>query len=107
MRMSTTIRLLVLSLTAFSLVSAASMDKPVFEIRRVVEKPSADSEPLVLLHGSPGNGQQMKEYLNVVKLPALDQSALKAARVVPDPISGDPQVEVSFTAEGRSRFAEV
>ena len=77
-----------------------------FEIRQVLDGPSEDSEQVVLLHQAK-DGQQIKELLNVAKTPALDQSAVKAARVVADQISGKPQVEVTFTEAGRTRFTEV
>ena len=104
--MSTTLRLL-LSITAFILVSAAPKEQPVFEIRKVLDEPSEDSEQMVLFHRAKDNGKGIKEVLNVAKTPALDQSAVKAAKVLANNISGKPQVEVSLTEEGRARFAEV
>ncbi len=105
--MNATFRVLVLSLTALMLVSAAPKERPVFEIRKVLDEASADSEQMVLLHPGKGGGPQIKEMLNVAKTPVLDQSAVKAARIVTDEISGQPQVEVSFTDAGRVLFAAV
>jgi hypothetical protein len=93
---------LLLPITAFILLSAAPKEQSMFEIRKVLDEPSEDSEQMVLFHRAKDNGQPIKETLNVVKRPALDQSAVKAAKVVADEISGKPQVEVSFTEEGRT-----
>jgi len=98
---------LLLPITALILLSAVPKEQPVFEIRKVLDEPSEDSEHVVLLHRAKDNTQEVKEVLNVAKTPVLDQSAVKAAKVVADEISGKPQVEVSFTEEGRTRFAEI
>ena len=105
--MSAKVRLLALAFTALLVLSAAPKERAVFEIRKVLDEPSEDSEHVVLLHRAKDNTQEVKEVLNVAKTPALDQSAVKAAKVLADEISGKPQVEVSFTEEGQARFAEI
>jgi preprotein translocase subunit SecD len=105
--MSATVRLLALWFTSLTLLAATPRQPAVFEIRKVLDGPSEDSEHVVLLHRAKDNGQEVKEVLNVTKMPGLDQSAVKAARVVADEISGKPQVEVRLNEEGKKRFAEV
>ena len=78
-----------------------------FEIRKVLDESSADSEQMVLLHRAKGGGPQLKEMLNVARTPILDHSTVTGARILTDQISGQPQVEVSFTDAGRALFAAV
>ena len=50
--------------------------------------------------------KERKEVVNVQKPVLLDQTALKSAGVRTDE-SGHARIEVTFTAEGRKRFADI
>jgi preprotein translocase subunit SecD len=88
--------------------AAADQDtQSVFQIRKVLNGPTADSEQMVLIHQAQGNAQQIKEVLNVTRTPVLEDSAVKAATVGVDETTGKPQIEVTFTEQGRKQFAEM
>jgi len=70
---------------------------PILQMRKVVETPSEESEAMAV-HGS-----AVGEVLNVGKEVLFDQKALKAA-VVQDRIEL-PSIAITFTEEGRRRFA--
>jgi len=77
-----------------------------FEVRLVVDTASSDSEQLTLIqHGT--NGEKTpEERLDVQKKPLLDRSALKAAAVQKNAVSGASEIQVTFTEQGARRFAE-
>jgi preprotein translocase subunit SecD len=87
---------LMISAAAF----AAPSTSPVFQIRLVLEAPSGDSEPMTIV------SKEAQEVVNVQKLVLLDQTALKSAGVRTDEF-GHARIEVTFTAEGRKRFAKI
>jgi preprotein translocase subunit SecD len=51
-------------------------------------------------------GNERKEVVNVQKKVLLDQTALKSVGVVTDGL-GHSQIQITFTDEGRKRFAEI
>jgi|GEM_PF-2731585 len=78
---------------------------PAFQMRWVVDAPSDDAEPMVLVHKR--NDPGAKETLQIDKMVLLDQSALKSASVVADAVSKAPRIQVVFSEAGRRRFAEL
>jgi len=79
---------------------AASFVSPVFQIRLVLDAPSNDSEPMMIV------SKERQEVVNVQKKVLLDQTALKSVGVQTDS-SGHPRIGITFSDEGRKRFAEV
>jgi len=94
-------------LLAFSLVAAEPSKPAAFEIRLVLDRASADSEPLICAHpgGAAGNG--VEEKLHVQKQPLLDRSSIKTAVAAKNPLTGASEVDLTFTAPGTKRFAQV
>jgi hypothetical protein len=82
-------------------VAADSTNSPVFQIRLVLDTPSANSEPMSI-----SNGVDQVEVVNLQKKVLLDQTAIKSAKVVKDNL-GHPQIAINFTESGREQFAEV
>jgi preprotein translocase subunit SecD len=88
-------------------IGAAEPAKPpLFELRLVRDSASADTELLTLTHRSATRGEAPQEPLNVEKKSLLDRSALKSAFAVKDPLTGQPQIQIEFTAAGGKQFAE-
>ncbi len=78
--------------------------RPVFQLRLVLESPSADSEQIAL---TAKNGDPARtETLNVQKTVLLDQTALRSAKSSTDAL-GQPVIDINFTDDGGKRFAEV
>ncbi len=94
-------------LLAFSLVAAEPSKPAAFEIRLVLEKASADSEPLTCAHTGTATGTTIEETLHVQKQPLLDRSSIKTAVAAKNPLTGASEVELTFTAPGAKRFAQV
>ena len=92
---------LIAILTACLFVSVAgaagSTNSPVFQIPLAIDAPSGDSELMSIVSS--------KEAVNVRKEVLLDESALKSAKAVTDK-QGSTQIELTFSGEGRKRFAE-
>lgn len=76
---------------------------PVFQIRLVLDKPSADSEPMTEIahHGYAGE----TNVLNVQKTVLLDQTALESAIVVRE--LGRNNIYIIFNKSGAVKFAKV
>ncbi|MGA3285589.1 MAG: hypothetical protein ABSD57_14170 [Verrucomicrobiota bacterium] len=87
-------------------MAADSATPSVFQMRLVVETPSADSEQLILRKTNKETGQVSTETLNVQKKVLLNQTALRSA-VVSTSRPGYSQIDFSLTAEGKKRFAEI
>ena len=86
---------------------AADSAKPsVFQMRLVVESPSADSEQLICQKTNNETGRVTTEKLNVEKKVLLDQTALESAVVSPSG-HGYSQIDFSLTPDGKEQFAEV
>ena len=86
------------------LVSAAGAadlsTSAVLQIRSVLDAPSDESEQMSII------SKTRNEVVNVQKAILLDQTALKTAEVHTDKL-GHPQIEITFTDDGRKRFAAV
>ena len=91
--------IMALLISVASLIAASSLPPP-FQLRQVLDAPSSDSEPMSIV------SKEKKETINVHKTVLLDQTALKSARVQKDAL-GHPQIQITFSDEGRKRFAEI
>ncbi len=83
----------------------SSSTSPILQMRLVLDAPSEDSEPMDIFQTGKGAGPH--ETLYVQKKVLLDQTALKAAKVIIDEHTGNPQIEVAFTDTGKQQFTEV
>ncbi len=81
----------------------ASPPPPLFQLRLVLDKPSADSEPMTEIRHDRYDNQT--NTLNVQKTVLLDQTALESAKVVNE--SGRHDIAIHFTRNGAARFAEI
>src|SRR4051794_16719209 len=89
-----------------AIVSAADSPAPsTFQLRPVVEAPSADSEQMTITSTLP-NGEVRKQALNVEKTVLLDATALKSATTGKDQL-GNTHISVTLNDEGKKKFAEV
>ncbi|HZL41892.1 MAG TPA: hypothetical protein VFD66_01275, partial [Verrucomicrobiae bacterium] len=77
-----------------------------FELRFIVDAPSADAERMILVSPGTNSGLRDLQPLYVQKEVMLDQTAVQSAQVFRDAL-GRPQVEFTLTDAGRKRFAEV
>jgi preprotein translocase subunit SecD len=83
---------------ALSICAAADSTNPsLLQIRRVLDKPSADSDELSF----------QQNELNVAKTPSLDLAAVKSASAITNVFSGEPVVDITLTAEGAKQFARL
>jgi len=98
------IPLLSVCLLSLAAVAARSPSSPFFQMRLVLDAPSADSEQMVLVQ--PGKNSAPKETLYVQKTVLLDQTALKSA-VTTRGADGSPRIAITFTDAGTKRFAEM
>jgi len=87
-------------------IAADSAKPAVFQMRLVVENPSADSEQLICQSTNKDTGQVSVEKLDVQKKVLLDQTALKSA-VASTNGHGYSQIDFSLTPDGTKRFAEI
>lgn len=94
-------------LLAFSLFAAEPSGPAAFEIRLVLDKAVAESEPLVCAQPGAAAGNAVEERLHVQKQPLLDRSAIKTAVAVKNPLTGAAEVDLTFTAPGAKRFAQI
>ncbi len=94
-------------LLAFSLFAAEPSKPAAFEIRLVLDKAAADSEPLICAHPGTAAGNAVEERLHVQKLPLLDRSAIKTAVAAKNPLTGASEIDLTFTASGAKRFAQI
>ncbi len=88
----------------FAIAETASTAAPVFQLRLVVDTPTAESEPVTLItrHGD----QSYTNVIHVQKTVLLDQTALTSAKAGTDSL-GHPIIDVTLTDAGKARFAEV
>lgn len=103
------VALLLAALAAFGLPKtfAADASSPSrFQLRSVVEPGTADSETLPLVRTSPA-GETSTNQLVVAKKVLLDENHFAAVKVVHDPLSNRPQIEVRLTPEGAALFKEI
>lgn len=103
--------LAVFLLPALVAVAGESSNQSVFQMRLVVDQPSADSEPMILSHKNKVSAQPALEKLNVEKKVLIDQSAIKSASVAKMQMAGslevEFQIEFIFTVEGQKSFAKI
>lgn len=85
-------------------IAADSTSTPLFQMRRIAEKPGADSEQMTIAGAY--NGHKTTQVYNVEKTVLLDQSALKSAVVRKDAL-GHAVINVEFTKAGAEKFADV
>ncbi len=103
MRLINPKRFLPLAICVTLAAIAAEPPKPsIFEVRLVLDAPSADSDQLEMK--SP-DGQAI--VFNVQRVPLLDQSDVQSAAVAQDSETGQPRIQIMFTPQGRKRLAEV
>ena len=83
-------------------MAADVQSAPVFQMRLVAEAPSVDSETMIqiLKEGT----RVITNIVNVQKAVAMDQAAIKSARVSTDSL-GHPVIEIAFTKNGTEQFA--
>lgn len=98
--------LLLLSIAAFTLVAAESIQQSVFEIRLVKDGAEPDTEQMTVTRSSSDDTQTQKEALHVQKTPLLDRTAIDQASVTKD-VTGRPQILITFTEKGGKLFADV
>jgi preprotein translocase subunit SecD len=75
-----------------------------FQMHLVLDAPSSDSTEMSIVYKP--ERPTRKQVLNVQNTVLLDQTALKSAKVEKDNL-GQPQIAITFTENGRKRFAEV
>jgi|SRR5208282_958304 preprotein translocase subunit SecD len=97
---------LTICLAAVVAMAADSAKPAVFQMRLVVETPSADSEQLICQSTNKDTGQVSVEKLEVQKKVLLDQTAVKSA-VASTNWHGYSQIDFSLTPDGTARFAEI
>jgi preprotein translocase subunit SecD len=98
---------LILGLITFTLTAGEPLKSATFEVRAVLDSASADSEQLTCVHQGTATRQTYEEKLIVQKKPLIDGADIKSATFQKDPLNSAPEVEVTFTARGAKRFAEV
>jgi preprotein translocase subunit SecD len=103
--MKALVRLLSIGAVALAAVAANSPAPPIFQLRLVLDAPSAETEQMVAVHKNEDAAKA--ERLYVQKKVLLDQTALKSSKVTTDKRTGNPLIEITFTTEGRKRFTEV
>ena len=79
---------------------------PVFEMRLVADAASDDAQRMTLVQQNITSLRTEVQPLYVQKRVLLDQTDVQSARVNRSG-PGGPQIEVTFTDEGRRRFAEI
>ena len=97
---------LAVCLATVVVMAADSEKQPVFQMRLVVETPSAGSEQLICQRTNKETGRISTEKLNVERKVLLDQTALKSADVSKS-WGGCSQIDFSLTPDGKERFAEI
>src|SRR5207302_2383447 len=90
---------------------------PIFTVRLVVaegpqNEPPKEAERMVLVVTNSATGQPYEDILWVSKAVVIDQNDLQTTKVATSTplssnVSGAPEIDVTFTPEGRKRFAEV
>ena len=97
-------RFATIVLVAMATWTASLSAAPIFQIRAVLEAPTDQSEQMSIVTSSEGKVVRT-EVVNVQKEVLFDQSALKSAEV--KTAQGHPVIAITFTDDGRKRFAEV
>jgi preprotein translocase subunit SecD len=87
-------------------IAADSTKPPVFQMRLVVDQPTADSEQFTSQQTNNLNGHVYAEKLDVQKKVLIDQTALKSVDTSTN-FQGYQQIDFSLTSEGQKQFAEI
>jgi preprotein translocase subunit SecD len=90
-------------LASVAAAEPAGKASAVFQMRRVLDKPGADTEEMVLVDGS--NNPNDWRTLHVEKKVQLDESSIKTAEVQEGP--EERRIVVKLTDEGAFKFADV
>ena len=90
-------------LLAAGALAADSTTAPLFQLRRIAEKPGANSEQMTIVRQV--DDHTATETLNVEKAVLFDQSALKSATAQKD-LFGHSVINVSFTKAATEKFAD-
>ena len=98
------IAFLTASFFALAAPGAESNIPPIFQLRLVLDAPSADSEPMTLVTESANHA--FTNVLHVQRKVLLDHTALKSARAITDTL-GHPLIDITLTDKGRRQLAEV
>ena len=106
MNMKRFLTTLAICLVAVVAMAADSANPSVFQMRLVVDDPSADSEQLICQKTNKETGQVTVEKLNVEKKVLLDRTALKSA-VAAKGWQGHWLVDFQLTPDGTKQFAEI
>ncbi len=96
--------LTLICLLAATVIALASPEAPIFQMRLVLDAPSADSEPMSYV--THNENHTYTNLLNIQKTVLLDQTALESAKPDTDAL-GQPIIDINFTKSGAQRFAEV
>ena len=99
--------LLSITLAVLTLAGAELAKSSLFQIRLIQDSAQADTEEMIITHSIKDQKRTVQEIVHVQKAPLLDQVAVASASVQKNVITGNPQIEVAFTKEGRKLFAEV
>jgi preprotein translocase subunit SecD len=106
-----TSNLLAFATGLFTMTAAAGpTNSPIFQMRLVIdsEMPQAGaSERFDVIRVDKATTRTNHEILYVEKTILLDQNDLQDTSVVTSELSGAPQIDITFTDEGRKHFAEV
>ena len=88
-------------------MAADSPSSPFFQMRLIVDAPSEDAEPMVLIHKSKDGARKSEEPIYVQKRVLLDQTAVRSAALTTNTPEGSPRIEIRFTDKGKIGFAEL
>jgi hypothetical protein len=73
-----------------------------FQVQLVVDEPGEDTEPVTnSVSGS------IRETLHLNKTPLMDYTAIRSASLAKNEVSGQPQIDVELSREGKELFAAV
>ena len=97
-------------------IVAVAADKPVLQMRLVLDDPRAITNGMVVTNRGDeimtnmvksASGGDHKEIVLVQKEILLDQSAVKSAVMGSDVVTGAPEIDLHLTNQGKQQFAEV
>lgn len=105
--MKANILFIVAVLTASVVAAADASTTSRFQVRLVRDSNAVDTE---LVKIPPiANDSKVGDYevLHISKLPLLDHSVVRSASVVSNSFTGNPEISVEFTEEGRKKLAKL
>ncbi len=99
--------LIIFALGFATIVGAADLAKsPIFQIRLVLDEPSANSEKMKEQLKAVDSDKTVYSTVDVQKSVLLDQNVLESVSISTD-YQGKPAIDCKFTSEGKKRFAEI